>query len=173
MRHLIAAALAATLLLLQSCSHAPPPAQPGYLLPGASHSGHSPATIQVQLAGYLNQGGIVLQLSDTEIHVARQHRWAEPLGVQLQRALQGPLDTLPDDATLTVRLSRFHGQQQQDGDSAVISGDWEYQQGENRQQGEIQWQTPLEQDGYAALVKALDQGWQDTAQSILQALKET
>jgi len=65
---------------LSACSQTPPAPAPDYLLPGASHSGHSPLQIRVTLANYLDQGGIVLQLSDTELHVARQHRWAERTG---------------------------------------------------------------------------------------------
>ena len=87
MKSLFISGLLVTLMVwLSACSQTPPAPAPDYLLPGASHSGHSPLQIRVSLASYLDQGGIVLQLSDTELHVARQHRWAEPLGSQLQRA---------------------------------------------------------------------------------------
>ena len=159
---------------LSACSQTPPAPAPDYLLPGASHSGHSPLQIRVSLASYLDQGGIVLQLSDTELHVARQHRWAEPLGSQLQRALAATLasqTTLPELGKLDLQLSRFQGMQSNEGDVAMITGTWQFTHEEQVQRGTIEWQGPIGGEGYAALVKALDQGWQEVGQSITQALK--
>ena len=159
---------------LSACSQTPPAPAPDYLLPGASHSGHSPLQIRVTLASYLDQGGIVLQLSDTELHVARQHRWAEPLGSQLQRALAATLasqTTLPEQGKLDLQLSRFQGVQSDEGVMAMISGTWQFTSEEQNRQGHIDWQGPINGEGYAALVEALDRGWQESTQSITQALK--
>ena len=166
--------LAALMALLSACSQAPSAPPPDYLLPSASHSGHSPLQIRVSLASYLDQGGIVLQLSDTELHVARQHRWAEPLGSQLQRALAATLasqTTLPAQGKLDLQLSRFQGVQSSQGDVAMIAGTWQFSAEEQTRQGKIDWQGPIKGKGYAALVQALDRGWQETAQTITQALK--
>ncbi|PNE02823.1 hypothetical protein A15D_01639 [Alcanivorax sp. MD8A] len=158
---------------LLGCSHTPPPSPPGYLLPSASQAGHSTVTVRVRLASYLDRGGIVMQLSDSEIQVARHHRWAEPLGSQLQRALEASLNANDGDenTTLTVELSRFQGMQggEENGDSAVITGRWKLE-GAVHKEGLIQWQTPLEEGGYANLVRALDAGWQHTATEIANAL---
>lgn len=166
--------LATLIALLSACSQAPSAPSPDYLLPSASHSGHSPLQIRVALASYLDQGGIVLQLSDTELHVARQHRWAEPLGSQLQRALTATLaneTTLPEQGKLELKLSRFQGVQRSRGDMAMISGTWQFTTEAQTRQGSIDWQGPINGEGYSALVEALDQGWQETAQTISQALK--
>jgi hypothetical protein len=115
---LIPGLLAALMTLLSACSQTPPAPAPDYLLPGASHSGHTPLRIHVTLASYLDQGGIVLQLSNTELHVARQHRWAEPLGSQLQRAMAATLAsqaTLSEQGKLALQISRFQGVQNAEG----------------------------------------------------------
>lgn len=159
-------AITALLAGLWGCSHAPEASPPGYLLPSATQAAHSPLTIKVHLANYLNRGGIVMQLSDSEIQVARHHRWAEPLATQLQRALEARMPT-GDEHTLTVELTRFQGLQGKEKDSAVITGRWVLTGNSgDAAQGQIQWQTPLENGGYANLVRALDQGWQAVAAEI-------
>ncbi len=162
-------------MLLTACgapSIAPPP---GYLLASATAAGNDTVEIQVHLAGYLAQGGIVLQLSDSEVHSARSHRWAEPLAQQLQRSLHAALgDTIrPEGAQLVVRVSQFHGVRSLTGDRAVIQGTWHYstKHGEPRR-GTIDWQRGIPTDGYGALVETLDQGWRDASMSITEALRE-
>ena len=167
-------ATSALMTLLSACSQTPPAPAPDYLLPGASHSGHTPLRIHVTLASYLEQGGIVLQLSNTELHVARQHRWAEPLGSQLQRAMAATLAsqaTLSEQGKLALQISRFQGVQNAEGDVARITGTWQFSAEKQTRQGKIDWQGTINGEGYAALVEALDQGWQDVGQAIAQALK--
>ena len=171
---LIPGLLAALMTLLSACSQTPPAPAPDYLLPGASHSGHTPLRIHVTLASYLDQGGIVLQLSNTELHVARQHRWAEPLGSQLQRAMAATLAsqaTLPEQGKLALQISRFQGVQNAKGDVARITGTWQFTSDAQSRKGPIEWQGPINGEGYAPLVEALDQGWQDVGQAITKALK--
>lgn len=155
--------------LLAGCSHAPS-APPSYLLPSAHQAAISPVQVQVRLASYLTQGGIVMQLSDSELHSARQHRWAEPLASQLQRAMLASLAeaSLPG-GTLTIHLSQFQGLQGAQGDQAVITGVWQFAGGA---QGKIHWQGALSEAGYAGLVRALDQGWQQVGGQIRQRLQE-
>ncbi|SFM33160.1 PqiC family protein [Marinobacter zhejiangensis] len=160
-------------LMLTGCSQAPVIPPPGYLLPGATAVGVHPLTVEVRLAGYLDQGGIVYQLSNSELHIARQHRWAEPLGRQLERALHAALSeqALSGENRLVVSLSQFQGVQVDSGDLAIIQGVWQFSEaGKTSQQGKIDWQAPVPADGYAALVETLDQGWQDTARNIVSAL---
>lgn len=163
-------AIAAIFAGLWGCSHAPEASPPGYLLPSATQAAHSPLTIKVHLANYLNRGGIVMQLSDSEIQVGRHHRWAEPLATQLQRALEARISS-GDKNTLTVELTRFQGRQGKDKDSAVITGRWSLT-GNNGEaaQGVIEWEAPLENGGYANLVRTLDQGWQAVATEIATAM---
>ena len=163
-------AITALLAGLWGCSHAPEASPPGYLLPSATQAAHSPLTIKVHLANYLNRGGIVMQLSDSEIQVARHHRWAEPLATQLQRTLEARMSS-GDEKTLTVELTRFQGLQGKDRDSAVITGRWALT-GNNGEatQGCIQWEAALDSGGYANLVRTLDQGWQAVAADIATAM---
>jgi len=54
---------------------------------------------------------------------------------------------------------------------AMISGTWQFTSEEQNRQGHIDWQGPINGEGYAALVEALDRGWQESTQTITQALK--
>ncbi|MDX1458565.1 MAG: ABC-type transport auxiliary lipoprotein family protein [Marinobacter sp.] len=171
-RFVVACALAT---LLSACGSSPVAPPPGYLLPSSATVGNATVDVQVRVAGYLEQGGIVLQLSDTELRSARQHRWAEPLAKQLQRALHAGLGGVDggDDARLVVQLSRFHGVQNPVGDRAVIYGVWQYSTAEGVvKQGNMDGQAPIATDGYAALVEALDLGVQDIGSRIASSLRE-
>lgn len=76
----------------------------------------------VTVAPYLGQKGLVLQTGDSEIKVAKHHRWAEPLDDAVARYLQvgvanqaavtvesAPLVSEREGATVTVRINQFHG----------------------------------------------------------------
>ena len=156
----VAGSLAIVLAACSAPTVAPPP---GYLLPSATSVANPGLEIQVHLAGYLVQGGIVLQLSNSEIHSARLHRWAEPLAQQLQRSLHAGLGAggWDDGAQLVVRVSQFHGVRTPTGDRAVLHGSWHYssRHGQPRQ-GNFEWQGTIPGDGYGALVETLDRGWQ-------------
>ncbi|MDC0661455.1 PqiC family protein [Marinobacter sp. SS21] len=161
-------------ILLAACASAPSPPPPGYLLPSAAMSGHGAMAVQVRLAGYLEQGGLVLQLSKSELHSARQHRWAESLAQQLQRGLHAHLGEQAgtEKGQLLVRLSQFHGVRDAQGDRAVIRGAWQFQAADGPpRQGTIDWHEPIATDGYAALVESLDLGWRDVARQIASALQ--
>ena len=81
--------LLAAAVLLGAC--ASPVTLNYYQLPAVTtESTHSDAAAAlyvapVQVASYLNGRGLVLQLSEVELNVARQHLWAEPLDAQVQR----------------------------------------------------------------------------------------
>lgn len=163
-------------LLVAGCSQAPLAPPPAYLLPSASSVGHSPLEVQIRLASYLNQGGIVIQLSNSEMQGARQHRWAEPLALQLRRSLLAGLNgvDVPDTGVLVVQLSQFQGVQRVGGDLAAIQGIWEFNDRDREAamlQGQINWQSPLPGDGYAALVETLDLGWTEVVSQIAQTLR--
>ncbi|MDP5143917.1 PqiC family protein [Rheinheimera baltica] len=130
----------------------------------------------VQVASYLNGRGLVLQVSDVELVVARQHLWAEALGQQLQRQLRDRLQpVLPEFVTvlqaqpttmrLAVQIDQFHGQA--DG-YAIISGRFTLSTHPGSEAFSLR--VPLEDDGYPALVVALGQGLQLLSQQISQQL---
>lgn len=169
------------LLLLGACSSQPDISY--YQLPAvvAGNAGDNakPLYIEpVQVAGYLNGRGLVLQVSDVELVMARQHLWAEALDQQLQRQLRDLLATGTagfspvlqagaDTPRLTVQLARFHGQP--DG-YAVISGRFAISSQPGSQAFTLR--VPLANDGYPALVTALAEGLQQLSTLISLQLQQ-
>ncbi|MFP1682244.1 membrane integrity-associated transporter subunit PqiC [Alloalcanivorax sp. C16-1] len=150
-------------LALAGCAGTPATGERQYLLPSAGQPAAHPALIvRVRVAGYLDQGGLVLETGPTTLTTARQHRWAEPLGAQLERALA---QALPGDpaGTLTVRVTRFQGTA--DG-QARVSGEWHFYGRENDTTGVFDVRRPLQRDGYEELVTRLDAAWAAVAAQI-------
>lgn len=163
-----------------------------YMLPSTvpTQQYHKPLAVMVspvRIAGHLDSEGIVMQLNDIEVYQARQHLWAEGISQQLQQLLQQRLAlTLPQaqivskgqplQATLPVRdirvqVTRFQGQQ---GGDALLEGQWQLldDNGQLLKQQRFSRVTPLENDGYPALVRALGQGWEQLADAIALAMTE-
>jgi len=166
------------LLLLSACSSQPDISY--YQLPavvaGSAGDNAKPLYIEpVQVAGYLNGRGLVLQVSDVELVMARQHLWAEALDQQLQRQLRDllaagfnpVLQAGADTPRLTVQLARFHGQP--DG-YAVLSGRFTISNQPGSQAFTLR--VPLANDGYPALVTALAEGLQQLSTMISLQLQE-
>lgn len=125
----------------------------------------------IRLARYLDVEGIVFQLDDITVQQAKGHQWAEPLGRQLERGLRDRLasrlsdtrimldgDTRRSDAPLSLRLELDRFQGRHDG-MAVAEGRWHLRaaDGELLSLTPFSLTTPLEADGYPALVQALGQ----------------
>lgn len=123
----------------------------------------------VALSELLYQPGIVMQLDDITLHAARQHVWANDLQQQLtlglQRRLQKRLEQhlvlvnrlsgqQSAEKQLNIRLDAFQGHYE---GFALTEGQWQLldQQGGLEKHANIQLQTTLNADGYAALVRAL------------------
>ncbi|GHB10158.1 ABC-type transport auxiliary lipoprotein family protein [Salinicola rhizosphaerae] len=129
----------------------------------------------VQVASFLDQDGIVMQLSDIELTAANQNLWAEGLGDQLTRRLrQSLMADLPgatlvgggqaSSESLTVTVDRFQGRY--DG-QAVVSGEWQLHDGNRLMlQQPFDVTEPLPDDGYPALVRTLGKAWQTVADQI-------
>lgn len=170
----------AAVLTLAGC--ASPVALNYYQLPAVNHSRQVLAdapqlyVAPVQVASYLNGRGLVLQLSEVELVMARQHLWAEPLAAQVQRQLRDllsnstayatELSARPGAVVLTVQLERFHGTAQGD---AVLSGRYLLSSQAHSQPFTIR--VPLGADGYPALVAALAAGLQQLSQQIAAGLE--
>lgn len=156
------------MLVLTGCLHAPVPSDHQYLLPAAGQASAavSQPPIEVRLASYLDQDGIMVQTGPVEVHAARQHRWADPLPEQLRRALIVHLGqrSLPSDGQLLVEVVRFQGNGH---GHAEVDGRWHYRDGHGEEQGgRFRERRPLHKDGYPELVKQLDAAWAAVAQSI-------
>jgi uncharacterized lipoprotein YmbA len=114
-------------LLLTGCAGSPTVEDHDYLIRPQQlmvSSGSRSAVLlkPVAVAPYLDQKGIVLQTSGSEVQVAKHHRWAEPLDESVGRYLQvsianqaeiavesAPLTTVEEEATVTVRINQMHG----------------------------------------------------------------
>ncbi|MCE3025855.1 MULTISPECIES: membrane integrity-associated transporter subunit PqiC [unclassified Salinicola] len=177
--------LVAGLFTLAGCAGTPStPSR--YVLPAAGDvtpvTGVSTPTLVVQpvaISSYLDQEGIVMQLSDIELNSANQNLWADSLGSQLTRNLRQTLtQALPQtlvlgtgsssDARLSVEVDRFQGRY--DG-QAVVSGEWQLREG-NRvvRQAPFNVTRPLTADGYPALVRTLGEAWQAVGERIASEL---
>ena len=172
----IAALLLAT--LLGACASGGPASEYSYLLPAAGEPAASDRLprIRVDVAGYLDQTGVVVETAPTSVHAARQHLWAEPLPGQLRRALRHHLAAAgaPAEGRLSVSVTRFQGTT--DG-NARVSGQWRYRAEPSEQKeslersGHFEITRPLTKDGYPELVTRLDAAWQAVAQQIADALR--
>ncbi|WP_136246536.1 PqiC family protein [Halomonas borealis] len=139
----------------------------------------------LRLAPLLDTEGIVVQLDDITLREADGHRWAEPLGRQLERGLRERLaadlpdtrvrlDTEADAATdplqLRVSVERFQGRP--DG-QALAAGRWQLLDADKALLGAATFRaaTPLAEDGYPALVRALGRSWDTAAEEIAAAVE--
>lgn len=181
----------ATLLALAGC--ASKTVQPSsYMLPTSApeqqySSALAVAVAPIRLTGLLDNQGIVMELNDIEVHQARQHLWAEDIGIQLQQQLQQRLTlSLPNAQIVTkgqplqtglaqreVRVS-VNGFQGSYNGNAIVQGQW-LLLGENGQllkQKNFKVEQPLTADGYPALVRTLGSAWDQVSEQLAAALAE-
>ena len=64
-----------------------------------------------------------------------------------------------------IKVMDFYGD-----NHAVVSGHWHYQQGEQQLSGSFHQRQALQQDGYDALVSALNRAWSTTLTDIKSAV---
>lgn len=152
---------------LVGCTSAPPEHHEYLLRPLqlAPITGDKAAVLlrPVSVAPYLDQAGIVLETADTEIRVAKHHRWAESLDDAIGRFLQvgignraglqvemAPLTTGTAVEVVTVRIDRLHG----DANGAVrLVADWAVEPADGPPRlYSFDQQARQSRDGYAALV---------------------
>jgi|GEM_PF-312971 len=140
------------------------------------------ALADIQLAGFLRRGGIVYQTDANRIVIAGSNRWAEPLADQLLRRLRRMLeqalprmtvqpagDASDADYKLLMHVERFQGQY--DG-TARISGHWRLldDAAHTIDRSDFSRATALTDDGYAALVQALGEGWAAVEKNLADAV---
>lgn len=176
-------------LLLSACASSSPPAN-RYVLPGGelSSSPSDPEGIvevtAPRLPHYLDVEGIVMQTDDITLHEANGHQWAEAIGRQLERGLRARLsaalpawrvvrDASGDEQAITLRLEVYQFQGRHDG-LAIASGQWQLlnHQGDVLAMETFHADTPLAEDGYPALVRALGKSWDRVGDQIARALKD-
>lgn len=147
---------------------------------------HTVALPPIEIARYLRQDGILMQLSDIELRHADNHLWAEPLERQLDRTLRHRLEqaladtrvlrgaaaaSAPADYRLMVDIDRFQGRQ--DG-KAVVSGEWAISDrgGVRVAHRLFVVEEPLESDGYPALVRSLGRAWEQAVNEMIGVLEK-
>jgi uncharacterized lipoprotein YmbA len=177
------------ILIVVGCS-SPPPTTTRYLLRADVAMGterlEPPLWIalrRVEVAPYLAEPGLVIELRDREVRPARYHVWAEPLADGVRRYLGQEISNelghaiardaaqrLQWDRTVDIRIDRLHGTLAGD---AMIEARWSVAPAER--QAEIAVfrfaaSAPLPREGYEGLVDAevilLDQLAQAVADSL-------
>ncbi|WP_136064734.1 PqiC family protein [Modicisalibacter radicis] len=140
----------------------------------ATMADYSVVIDRLTVAGYLDEPGIVLQPDAIRLRQASNHQWAEALGRQLARGLRQRLaaelpDTRilvgggsPDALRLQVNVEQFQGHYTGVG---IASGYWQLRgaEGELLLERDFSASTPLAEDGYPALVRALGASWDKVA----------
>ena len=160
------------ILLLAAC--AGQNTEPSYYLMRAGEHLQSRALVpstaysmgREKIAPYIDQPGLVLETSSGEVHVARNHLWAEPLFDSVRNKLQLEIsaargeDILPrgDTPTKTVidiDIDQLHGTD--DGNARLVAY-WWLRDGGNLVAVHLFAQVvALTEDGYPALVGAYEE----------------
>lgn len=141
----------------------------------------------IRLTGLLDNEGIVMELNDIEVHQARQHLWAEDIGMQLQQQLQQhltlslpqaqiiakgqPLQTGLAKREVRVSVNGFQGSYN---GKAIVQGQWLLlgESGQLLKQKNFRIEQPLPADGYPALVRTLAAAWDQVSEQLAAALAE-
>ena len=180
-----------TLLVMAGC--ASKIVQPSsYMLPASTPeqeyaSALAVAIAPIRLTGLLDNPGILMELNDIEVYQARQHLWAEDIGIQLQQQLQQRLTlSLPHAqivakgqplqaglAQREVRVS-VNGFQGSYNGNAIVQGQWLLlgESGQLLKQHNFRIEQPLPADGYPALVRTLAAVWDQVSEQLAAALAE-
>ncbi len=174
----LAAGLLGTLLALAGCAGQPNLPANYYLLRtdavNRPHGNSEPALIilgNIDMAGYVDQPGLVLENADGTLHTARNHRWAEPvreslrifLANEMAAEMNQPVGALrhtqpcPEAAAcraVKVHIEELHGTK--NGESKLLAY-WALMDLSSREllaEHEYKASEPLDRDGYDALVAA-------------------
>lgn len=157
-------------LLVSACVSGPTGRPSEYRLPVLNQTSEhycSGGSRQVMVSELMRSDGILLQRSATQIHAARHHRWQGSVAQQLQQSAQRLLSQPHCEGTLVIRVMDFYGD---DDGNAVVSGEWQYRRGDTMLADSFSHRQPLTQDGYDALVEALNLAWRNTLNDIRTAI---
>lgn len=148
-------------MTLCGCAKTKTPQNHYYLLnPPQNQQGElntTPPKLRIELAQYLSQGSLVLQLDDQQIQPSHYHRWAEPLAGMIERYLQRQLQQgcqPQQETSITVVIDRFHGSPTGE---VWLSGQWWDDSQANVRPHQFDYQTKQEQAGYDSVVISLQQ----------------
>lgn len=176
-------------LFIAGCSNNQTQQDSLFLLPASSTTAIASKSapivvVKTNLAEYLDQVGLVYRISDTEVVLAKQNRWAQKVSAQINqqmvlnlRAKQStywPIQlnsamTLSNQPQLHIYLSKFNGVFT---GNAELSGEWLLidSQGKVIQSDNFEIIKPLKSEGYQQLVIALAEGLDELASQIAQQI---
>ncbi|WP_420554403.1 PqiC family protein [Neptuniibacter marinus] len=143
----------------------------------------------VTVAAYLNNAGIAIQTTESQLKIANHHLWAEQPNLAITRVLHGELNKKLSHSridngqfgrssdwqySLSTHVDQFHGTEN---GLATFSGYWQLdKQGKVLFSARFNLSAPLEEPGYAALVsqlrQLLSQLAEDQTQQITNQLNE-
>lgn len=131
---------------------------------------------KITLPDYLKQRGLVFQMSETNLHIATAHLWAEPLDEGITKSLSNALRlkdvalilhgsaNRPAQPTLTLVIDDFIPTWEGD---VVLSGSYTLLQASNSIIAkEFYYTIPLEGDGFSMSVQAMRKAIGDLANDI-------
>lgn len=118
---------------------------------------------KVTVAPYIDQPGLVLEVSPGQIRPASSHEWAEPMHQSVRTFLHREIssnlgaDLYPESLSsaptlVSIRVDQLHGTY--DGEVLLVAYWWTTRDGEIVSSYQYSQSKPLEQDGYAALADA-------------------
>jgi uncharacterized lipoprotein YmbA len=156
-------------LLVAGCSHTPVETQFYLLRQQAAIESRemkpSPdfSLGDVSIASYIDQPGLILEVSPGQVRPARHHEWAEPMHrsvrIFLQREISIEFEAdlfssrfSPASTVVEIRVDQLHGTSS--GEAILTAHWWTIHKGELKSSYQYTSTEPLEQDGYAALAKA-------------------
>jgi uncharacterized lipoprotein YmbA len=180
------ASIAVLLFIVTACSSQP--VDTHYYLLRADAAAHSRslkaspdyALGVVTIASYIDQPGLVLQVSSGQIRPALHHQWAEPMHQSVRSFLQVEISTAlgedlfpvrvsPAKTVVEIRVDQLHGTD--DGEATLLAYWWIQRDGkvlESRQFGKT---LALKADGYEALAETEKKLLTAFAQNIAETLK--
>lgn len=128
----------------------------------------TPPTVRVDVAQFLSQGSLILQLNELQIQPSHYHRWGEPVAGMIERYLQRQLqqhNQQQQNVAITLVIDRFHGSPSGD---VWLSGQWWENNPTTLQPHQFNYQAKQQQAGYEHLVITLQQMLDTLAQEIIQ-----
>ncbi|MGR4991571.1 PqiC family protein [Vibrio rotiferianus] len=167
--------------LLAGCSSAPQNTDALYVLPefGTTTVNNTIAVERpqlivrpVELASYLADSGIVYRISETQVVQAKHNQWAHSISEQITSRVINELRTKQaqywpvevnnlldqsNESKLQLSLSKFNGSFK---GNVEIEGEWLIigADGKVKNSAPVKITTPLQDEGYDALVDALSEG---------------
>jgi uncharacterized lipoprotein YmbA len=134
----------------------------------------------VVIASYIDQPGMVLEVSAGQVRPALHHQWAEPMRQSVRSFLQREISTsLGEDlfpaamseakSVVEIRVDQLHGTD--DGEAILLAYWWLRVDGKIHSPYQFSQTLALQRDGYAALAQAEKDLLEAFAASIADTLK--